>query len=75
MKISNTITTPDAATLHSQMPCCDVLSFVGSYTSPQLWVPAAVVTRPGTCDSLPRAQATLPTASTAPHEHTPPIFL
>lgn len=79
----------DEAAVHAQMPCCaeptfspsDALrllpaTFAGLSSSPQTWVPVAVVERPGTFEvSPPRVQATLTIASRAHHEPTPPLFL
>lgn len=80
---------PDAPAVHSQMPCCGVessfaprdavglrpASFAGLSTSPQTWVPVALVERPGAEMFPSRVQATLATVSRARHEPSSPIFL
>jgi hypothetical protein len=76
-------------TVHMQMPCCSESTLAprdavrplpatstGSVPSPQMWAPVAVVDLPGASGFLPpRVQATLPIASTAHHEPSPPLFL
>ena len=77
-------------TVQTQMPCCSQPSLAprdalrslpatsaGSIPSPQVWAPAAVVESSGAPGFAPppRVQATLTTASVAPSEPRPPIFL
>lgn len=79
---------PDAPTVHSQMPCCDVPSvaprdlvrvqpatFAGLSPSPQPWASVAVVMQPDASPSSSRVQATLATVTLAHYEPSPPLFL